>query len=176
MPWVPLGFNVDHMFSWLKRRRAKVKLRRQFAQYLPADFAASLAISFEPRHVEADLVLVLIDCSSESESSSTFSKVIGHAVVLEGTILSILGPMVLVGFGVPAPLVNSAQFRSAFVERLVEKGDDLSLRVVHGRWRALLGNFGGEGRWSYTAVPFDFSILLGKLAGLQPGQALEHVV
>jgi hypothetical protein len=167
------------MFSWLREYRERVTLRRLLGQYVSPETVAELLkmpapASFEPHFAETDLILVLVEADTDARLNELIGAVTEEATNSDGTVLSILGPLILIAFGMPRLQANAAELRVALVRQLAVRFGP-SLRIVHGRWYSLVGNIGGPRRFTYTAVPTKFAEVLAKISRSNPGDVSEHV-
>lgn len=133
---------------------------------------SSLPGQTRPIEIEGEFALVLVDTPSANQKYWTIGAVTDLAGRMRGEVLQILGGLVLVGFGVIHRDDAGADRRAAFVDAL-KSDHSLLVRALHGRWRALLGTFGGAHRKAYTAIPDEFADRLGQLSRLNPGETEE---
>jgi hypothetical protein len=121
---------------------------------------------------QIDFAIVLVDDRDPNECSSIIYKAIGIINKYEGMVDSIVGPFILVLFGVPVPQPEARSKRKELVKALSEAiGEEAS--IVHGHSECLVGTLGGESRMSYTALIPGFKEILGRLANLDYGSVLE---
>jgi len=110
---------------------------------------------------------VLVEASASQQLLHTITAVTGSAIGYGGTVIEILGSLILVGFsGVPGCAPKSE--RQAFVTHVCSSYR-LFVKVVHGRASALVGLVGSGTRMAYTAIPDDFGLMIGQLSGLSRG-------
>ena len=166
------------MFTWLREYRERARIQRLFARYVSPETVAEMAspapASFEPHSEEAELILVLVEADTEAKLNELIGAVAADSSQSDATVLSFLGSMILIAFGMPRPQPNGSELRATLVKRLAAR-HGASIRILHGRWPSLVGNIGGSGRWTYTAVPAKFADILAKLSKLHPGEVSEHV-
>jgi hypothetical protein len=142
-------------------------LLRSFSKSAPDSAEAVL----QPHRTKVEFALVLVSAESDNQLQCTLGSITESAPQFGGTVLQIMGSLVLFGFsGVVG--AGPVPRRSAFVEHIVSK-HRIFVRVVHGTRDALVGTVGCDTRFAYTAVLEDFGGLLRKLGSLPPGQSVE---
>jgi len=130
-------------------------------------------IEHEPREMDLDLALVMIDGGTAAQTQWTIGSVTQSALDFNGDILQILGSLILVSFGAFTEKHNSDRLRADFVKRLAIE-HAIFVRVLHGKLHVQCGVFGCQERKSYTAIPQNFHALMIKLTALQPGEIYEQ--
>lgn len=122
-----------------------------------------------PREVE--FVMVLLRDEDPLHTAALVRAVVNRAVETQGLVLDMHSSLVTVVYGTMADYEEPPDARQRLVKLLSELGPDL--RVVHGRTRALVGNVGDHGRYTFTVLMPAHAEKLRALLDLEPGRALE---
>jgi hypothetical protein len=126
-----------------------------------------------PHRSEVEFALVLVEAPALHQVEHVIRGVIASVDDYGGTVLQILGSLILVGFsGVLGASPNPR--RQDFAVQMCSNYR-LFVKVVHGRADALVGMLGSDARTAYTAIPEDFAAILGQFPKLSRGEAFEHV-
>jgi hypothetical protein len=151
-------------------------IRKAFAKYVDEDVVGQILNGskglppLETKQIE--FAMVLVDGRDPHECSSIIYKSIDIITKYEGMVASIVGPFILVLFGVPVPQPEARSKRKELVKALSEAiGEKAS--IVHGHAECLVGTLGGESRLGYTALIPGFKEILGRLANSDYGGVLE---
>jgi hypothetical protein len=120
---------------------------------------------------EVEFVLVLVEAGSDQQLEHTIGSVTAAAEGFGGTVLQILGSLILVGFSGVLGAGTQPQ-RNEFAAQVCSNFRRF-VKVLHGRSAALVGTVGCDTRLAYTVIPEHFSTLIGRFKDLAPGQALD---
>jgi len=120
---------------------------------------------------EVEFALVLVEAASDQQLEHTIASVTAAAEGYGGTVLQILGSLILVGFSGVLGAGEQPQ-RNEFVAQVCSSLR-VFVKVLHGRSAALVGTVGSDTRLAYTVIPEHFSALIGRFKDLAPGQALD---
>jgi hypothetical protein len=151
-------------------------IKKTFAKYINEDVLERvLNGSLEAGHLttkQIDFILVLVDDTNSKECPSIIRDAVAIIHKFDGMVNSIVGPFIVVLFGVPVAQPESESKRKGLVQ-VISKAIGEKVSIAHGHSECLVGTLGHESRMSYTALIPGFKDVLKRLSSLPYGGVLE---